>query len=125
MAMAGSVSRNAMAGIVALTQSTGTSIVQGNGAEADDIMARRGSADGFREAGFAPASCGPPPWRWVPGFGQAAFFAYSFIPWKSTITTVSFPTTQASCPDGRTDTSPGLQMNSVPSSITTFRVPEM
>src|SRR5512140_2558848 len=54
---------------------------------------------------------------------QAAFLAYSTIPWKSTTTTFSFPTTQASCPDGRRDTSPGLHTSSVPSSITTFSVP--
>ena len=44
-------------------------------------------------------------------------------PSKSTITTFSFPTTQASRPDGRSDTSPGLHNSSVPSSITTFIVP--
>ena len=46
------------------------------------------------------------------------------MPWKSTTTTGSFPTTHASCPGGSSETSPALQSFSVPSSITTCIVPD-
>src|SRR3989338_4394648 len=47
------------------------------------------------------------------------------MPWKSTTTTGSLPTTQASRPVGSSDTSPALHSRVVPSSITTFIVPEI
>ena len=52
-----------------------------------------------------------------------SFFAYSAIPWKSTSTTSLLPTTQASWPMGSRETSPALQVNSLPSSILMRIVP--
>src|SRR5262249_7875324 len=52
-------------------------------------------------------------------------FAYWAMPVISTITTGSFPTTQASCPGGTTPTSPGPNSCSVPSSILTRKRPEI
>src|SRR5687768_3265690 len=46
------------------------------------------------------------------------------MPWKSTTTAGSVPMTQASCPDGRSDTSPGPQSNSWPSSMRTRSTPD-
>src|SRR5271157_454927 len=47
------------------------------------------------------------------------------MPWKSTTIAGSFPTVQASCPDGSNETSPGLHSNSLPSSMRTINTPEM
>src|SRR5438309_5533815 len=46
------------------------------------------------------------------------------MPWKSTTTTGSFPTTHASCPGGTNDISPGPTSFAVPSFITIWRTPE-
>src|ERR687886_1662963 len=52
------------------------------------------------------------------------FLTKSFAPVKSTATTGSFPTTHELCPGGITAASPGPKSSSVPSSITTFNLPE-
>src|SRR5262245_65706913 len=46
------------------------------------------------------------------------------MPWKSTTTAGSLPTTHASCPEGSSETSPARQSNSVPSSIRIRSTPE-
>src|SRR5215510_14510311 len=46
------------------------------------------------------------------------------IPWKSTTTAGSLPITQASWPEGNSETSPGRQSNSAPSSILIRRTPD-
>jgi len=51
-------------------------------------------------------------------------FAYSTMPWKSRNTAGSFPSFHPSCPGGMWTTSPAFEVNSVPSSIRVFSVPE-
>ncbi len=58
-----------------------------------------------------------------PQFSDYRACASSTMPWKSTITGGSSPTTHASCPEGSNVVSPGLASYSVPSSILIFSTP--